>query len=61
VLERAVDKQPRSSVVHFFLGEAYLEAGRREDAIRSLEEARRLDPRELFIQRALERARRRAL
>jgi hypothetical protein len=61
LLERAVDKQPRSSVVHLLLGEAYLEAGRREDAIRSLEEARGLDPRELFIQRALERARRRAL
>jgi hypothetical protein len=59
-LEQAVDKQPRSAAVQFLLGEAYLEAGRRSDAIRALEEARRLDPREPFIQRALDRARKRS-
>jgi O-antigen ligase/polysaccharide polymerase Wzy-like membrane protein len=60
-LEDAIGKQPRSAALQFLLGEAYLEVGRRDDAIRALEEAQRLDPREPFIQRALERARGRAL
>jgi O-antigen ligase len=56
-LEKAADKEPRSAGVQYLLGTAYLESGRRADAIRTLETAHRLDPREDLINRALARAR----
>jgi tetratricopeptide (TPR) repeat protein len=59
-LEKAIDKQPRSAAIQFLLGEAYLEADRRAEAVRALEEAERLDPRDPFIRRALRRARKRS-
>ena len=57
-LESAADKEPRSVGVQYLLGLAYLDAGRRADAVRTLELARRLDPREELIRAALRRARR---
>jgi hypothetical protein len=56
-LEQAIDKEPRSAPLQFLLGEAYLDVGRRVDAVRALEEAQRLDPLDPFIRRALQRAR----
>jgi tetratricopeptide (TPR) repeat protein len=57
-LRQAVDKEPRSVEVRYSLGLAYARAGRTRDARRELLVARRLDPDESAIQRALERLRR---
>ncbi len=56
-LERAADKEPRSAGVQYLLGVAYLEAGRRAEALRTLLVAHSLDPREDLINAALRRAR----
>ncbi|MFN2468843.1 MAG: O-antigen ligase family protein [Gaiellaceae bacterium] len=57
-LEEAVDQEPKSAALQYLLGTAYLDAGRREDALLALRIARRLDPRDPFIEEAFERARR---
>jgi O-antigen ligase/polysaccharide polymerase Wzy-like membrane protein len=56
-LEDAVDREPRAAATRYLLGLAYLEAGRRDDALRELGEARRLSPRDEHIAGALRRAR----
>lgn len=53
-LRGAVEKQPRSASLHYLLGSALLEAGRREEGLRELEEARRLSPRNPVVAEALE-------
>jgi hypothetical protein len=55
-LRRAVEKQPRALAPHYLLGLAYLEAGRRKEAVGELRTAQRLSPRSDTVQRALERA-----
>jgi hypothetical protein len=56
-LEDALAKEPRSAAIHFLLGEAYLAAGRRQEAVRQLEAALRLSPLDRFIRATLDRAR----
>jgi O-antigen ligase len=56
-LERAADREPRDAATRYVLGLAYLDAGRVRDAVRELEEARRLAPRDERIAAALRRAR----
>lgn len=56
-LEQAVEEAPDIVSSHYLLGVAYLEAGRRANALRELRIARRLAPRSYPVQRALERAR----
>jgi hypothetical protein len=56
-LQRAVEKQPRRAELHYRLGLALLDAGRKADARRELSEAVRLDPRDDLPRAALERAR----
>ena len=58
-LEEAVGQEPESAALQYLLGVAYLDAGRRQDARETLRIARRLDPRDPFIEEALERAERR--
>ena len=55
-LEEASDREPRSAGTRYLLGIAYLDAGRRKDAVRELREARRLSPRDPQIREALRRA-----
>jgi O-antigen ligase len=56
-LETAADKEPRSAGIQYLLGVSYLDAGRKADAVRTLEIAQQLDPREDLINEALKRAR----
>jgi tetratricopeptide (TPR) repeat protein len=56
-LRRAVDREPGASNLRYLLGQAYLRAGDRVRARRSLELAHRLDPRDADIVKALRRAR----
>jgi O-antigen ligase len=56
-LERAVDREPRAAATRYVLGLAYLDAGLEPEAVRELEEARRLAPRDERIAAALRRAR----
>lgn len=58
-LQKAADKEPRSAGIQYLLGVAYLESGRRADALRTLLVAHSLDPREDLINVALRRARNR--
>jgi Flp pilus assembly protein TadD len=53
-LREAVDKQPRSASLRYLLGTALVQAGRREEGRRELEEARRLSPRNQVVAEALE-------
>jgi tetratricopeptide (TPR) repeat protein len=55
-LGQAVEKQPRSSGLHYELGLAYLRAGMRAQARRELRAALALDPGDFQIARALRRA-----
>jgi hypothetical protein len=55
-LEDAADREPRAAGTRYLLGLAYLDAGRRDDAVRELREARRLSPRDGQIASALKRA-----
>jgi O-Antigen ligase len=57
VLRRAAAKQPRNAELHFLLGLALIDAGQREAAVRELQIARGLSPRDEAIQGALEEAR----
>jgi hypothetical protein len=52
-LRRAVAKEPRVASLHYRLGLAYLAVGRKAEARRELIMARRLDPRDDIIRRAL--------
>jgi O-antigen ligase len=54
-LRKAVEKQPRSATLRYLLGTELVEAGRREEGLRELREARRLSPRDPGIRAALER------
>jgi hypothetical protein len=56
-LRRAVAKQPRDAELHYLLGLAYLELGRRAEARRELAAAAALSPRDRAIRDALRRAR----
>ena len=56
-LEDAADREPRAAGTRYLLGVAYLDAGRRADAVRELRAARRLSPRDEQIAKALRRAR----
>jgi O-antigen ligase len=58
-LEEAADREPRAAGTRYLLGLAYLDAGRRDDAVRELREAQRLSPRDPQIDRALQRAEKR--
>jgi len=53
----AVDREPRTMALHYLLGLAYLDAGRRQDAEREFQVALRLAPRSEAVRRALRRAR----
>ena len=59
-LERAAEKEPRSSAVRYLLGTAYLRAGRRVAGRAELETARALNPRDPDVAAALRRLRRRS-
>jgi O-Antigen ligase/Tetratricopeptide repeat len=54
-LEGAVRREKRSAGLEYLLAQAYVNAGRRADARRSLLKARRLDPRDPLIAEALAR------
>jgi hypothetical protein len=56
-LADAADREPRAAGTRYLLGVAYLDAGRRDDAVRELREARRLSPRDEQIAKALRRSR----
>jgi hypothetical protein len=56
-LRSAVAKEPRSAELHFLLGLALLDAGRKADARRELRIAIGFSPRDQAIRSALERAR----
>jgi hypothetical protein len=56
-LLKAVEKQPRVAELHFLLGLAYIDAGRKADARRALREALRLSPGDEAIRGALREAR----
>ena len=56
-LEAAVRKEPRQVELRFALGLAYLRAGRKVEARRTLQQALALYPRSEDIARALRRAR----
>ena len=55
-LEAAAAKQPESAALRYLLGVAYLDAGRRKDAVRELRAADRLHPDDRLVQAALKRA-----
>jgi hypothetical protein len=55
-LRRAVEMEPRSGTLHYLLGKAYLEAGRRGAAGAELRRAAQLYPRDPAIRAALKRA-----
>jgi O-antigen ligase len=57
-LRKAVAKQPRDASLHYRLGRTLLESGRRHEARIELLAARRLDPRDPIITRALRAAER---
>ena len=56
-LARAVAKEPRREDLRYLLGIAYLDAGRRPEALRELRTALRLYPADALARQALERAR----
>jgi len=55
-LQKAVAAQPQDSEVHYLLGLAYLQAGRRAAARRELATAVKLSPADAAIRRAFRRA-----
>lgn len=54
-LREAVEKRPRSAALRYLLGTALVEAGRSEEGLAELREARRLSPRDPLIRDALRR------
>ncbi len=56
-LADAAEREPRAAAVRYLLGLALLDAGRREEALRELEAAGRLSPRDERIAAALRRTR----
>jgi hypothetical protein len=56
-LRRAVNRQPRDPEMHYLLGLAYLDLGRKAAARSELSKALRLSPRDTTIREALDRAR----